>query len=104
MMQDRNLEFIKAAIQNIFPVARIALFGSRAKNQETESSDYDILVILDKDILLEDKVKLRTQLRKLLVKKGILTDILIHSEKEVNLKKTLPGHIVRNAMQEAVFI
>lgn len=103
-MQDKNLELIKSSIENLFPTAKIALFGSRARKQETEFSDYDILVILDKEVLLDEKIELRTNLRKFLIKKGIQTDILIHSEKEVNIKKSLPGHIIRNAMQEAVFI
>lgn len=37
----------RAAVQNIEPAADVILFGSRARGNATNQSDYDILVLVD---------------------------------------------------------
>ena len=44
------LRNIKPALQQEFPLRRIALFGSWARNEHTETSDVDILVDVDPSI------------------------------------------------------
>ena len=41
---------IKPALQQEFPLHRMALFGSWARNEQTEKSDVDILVDVDPSI------------------------------------------------------
>lgn len=41
---------LKPALQQEFPVQRLALFGSWARNEQGESSDVDILVEVDPSI------------------------------------------------------
>jgi uncharacterized protein len=45
-----SLGAAKAELQKRFPVRTLALFGSYARNQQTEKSDVDILVEVDPSI------------------------------------------------------
>jgi uncharacterized protein len=45
-----RLRTIKPALQQEFPLHRMALFGSWARNEQTETSDVDILVDVDPSI------------------------------------------------------
>lgn len=47
---DAVIRYIKQAITSIIPKdARVILFGSRARNEAKADSDWDILVLLNKD-------------------------------------------------------
>jgi uncharacterized protein len=55
MMKNRShileqLRALKPALQREFPVHRLALFGSWARDEQGESSDVDILVEVDPSI------------------------------------------------------
>ena len=43
--QFRELKWLKEAIKNKYPDAKILLFGSRARGDNLKSSDYDLLVL-----------------------------------------------------------
>jgi len=45
-----QLRAIKPALQQDFPLQRLALFGSWARNEQSENSDVDILVEVDPSI------------------------------------------------------
>lgn len=45
-----RLRTVKPILQQEFPVRRLALFGSWARNEQTETSDVDILVEVDPSI------------------------------------------------------
>jgi len=45
-----QLRAVKPALQQEFPLRRLALFGSWARNEQTENSDVDILVDVDPSI------------------------------------------------------
>jgi len=81
------------------------LLGSHAMplgGQADLQSDYDILIITDRPLEMKAKFTLRTQIRKLLLDRGIRCDVLLQSRQEVQRKKELPGHIIRVALREAV--
>jgi len=44
------LILVKNAINEIEPAAEIILYGSRARNDETPESDWDLLILLDGDV------------------------------------------------------
>jgi len=97
-------EEIKKCIHEILPDAEVLMFGSRARNIENPESDYDILLITNSALNPKEKLSLRTEIRKSLLKGGIRSDILIHSRSEVEKKKKLPGHILRRILREAVLL
>jgi len=95
---------IKHLIQEILPLSQVILFGSRARRMHLPESDYDILVIIDSYLSPSEKMPIRTKIRKLLLSKGIFSDILIQSKLEVKTKSILPGHIIKTIMQEGVVL
>lgn len=42
---------IKETLQQVAPGAKLILFGSRARNEAREDSDWDILILIDKEKL-----------------------------------------------------
>lgn len=97
-------EVIKRIAQEYLPDSEVLLFGSHARNQASQESDYDILLITNSNLSPKEKLPLRTKIRKSLLLSGIRSDILIQSRIEVNKKKELPGHIVRKILREAVLL
>ena len=81
---------------------KIILFGSRARDDFSEGSDYDILIIVQKSLAIEEKMRLLARLRKELAKKGIDADIIIKSNDEVEYYRDKIGSVVRTALKEGV--
>ena len=66
---------IKAIARLYISDADVMLFGSRAKESNSANSDYDILIVTDQDISIEQKTPLRTNIRKDLLSKGICSNL-----------------------------
>jgi len=98
------LELIKATVCKYLPDAEVLLFGSRARREATSDSDFDVLVVTSLDLSPKQKLPLKTNIRKDLLTVGIRSDILIQSKKEVKKKRKLPGHIIRNILNEAILL
>ena len=103
-MDDQNLETIRNAVHTILPGSEIILFGSRAREDFRTDSDYDIMVVVPYEVDMKKKMTLGTKIRKLLVKHDIATDIIIQSQKEVEIKKDFLGTVVREAVRQGVKI
>ena len=101
---DHNAKKIKEIAKNYFTDADVFLFGSRAKETANDKSDYDVLIITDQFLTPQSRTPFRTQIRKDLLKHGIRSDILIQSRTEVEKKKKLPGHLIRNIMRDAILL
>jgi predicted nucleotidyltransferase len=101
---DEIAKIIKSTVQEYLPDVEVFLFGSRAKNNASTESDYDILLIIRTELSPREKLPLRTKVRKSLLEIGIRSDILIQSRLEVKRKKNLPGHIIRHILNEAIQI
>jgi len=105
MKRDKEIiEIIKQTSREYLPDAEVFLFGSRARKNASSDSDYDILLITNVELLPKDKLPIRTKIRKSLLTIGIRSDILIQSKTEVEIKKNLPGHIVRKILREAILL
>ena len=98
------LELIKVTACKYLPDAEVLLFGSRARKDASLESDFDILVVTNLDLTPKQKLPLKTSIRKDLLKEGIRSDILIQSRKEVKKKRRLPGHIIKNILNEAILL
>ena len=95
---------IKSVVRVYISDAEVMLFGSRARREAHSESDYDILIIVAQEFSPEEKTPLRTKIRKDLLKEGIRTDILIQNKVELENKRRLPGHIIRNILKEAIVL
>jgi len=93
---------IKDTVKRIFPNSKVLLFGSQARGDFKENSDYDLLVIIEEELSPSDKMPYRTIIRKNLLSHDIFSDVLIQSKTEVAQKKNLKGHVIRNIMKEGI--
>lgn len=93
---------IRRMILEVLPGAEIILFGSRARGSEAKTSDYDLLVIIERPITVAERMRCQSQIRKQLANHSILADVLVQSRIEVDQKKQLIGHIIRSAMREGI--
>jgi predicted nucleotidyltransferase len=104
MTKNLIIETIKSTAHEYLPDAEVLLFGSRARKDEKDDSDYDILLVTKTNLTPKEKLPLKTNIRKSLLSFGIRSDVLIQSETEVNQKKDLPGHVVRRILREAILL
>jgi predicted nucleotidyltransferase len=104
MTHTQVLAEIKNVIHSQMGDAEVMLFGSRAKESHSDDSDYDILIITSNTLHPDQKIPIRTSIRKELLKKGIRSDILIQSKSEIEKKKKLPGHFIRNIMKDSILL
>jgi len=95
---------IKKTANELLPDSKVLIFGSRARGDNNNESDYDILIITESEQPMKSKFLLKTKIRKPLLKYGIFSDILIQSNKEINVKKELPGHIIRTIIKEGLIL
>jgi predicted nucleotidyltransferase len=86
----------------------ISLFGSRARKDNDSDSDFDIMIITEKDIKRDIKFRIlkiiRQRLALLYIKSGLIagTDVVMKSVKEIEYYKNKPGSLVKNAVKESV--
>lgn len=104
-MINNNLDtfsIIREIASRIIPNSKILLFGSRARRDNNNDSDYDFLIITKETIDIRKKRTLKSLLRKELAWFKIPADILIQSEDEINSKKEITGHIIKQVLREGV--
>ncbi len=103
MKENSFYKAIKHKVHLVLPNARIVLFGSRARGDSENKSDYDLLIITKQNFTVKEKQNYTSQLNFDLVNSlKVPFDILLNSEKEIDSKKELPGHIVRWAIKEGI--
>lgn len=104
-MEPKIVSIIKQKVQQILPNSKVLLFGSQARGNNTADSDYDLLIISDIELSPQQKKgylrELNFELVKLLKKPF---DILLNSQKEIEKKKQIPGHVVSWAIKEGVLL
>jgi len=78
---------IKKYVHDIDPKADVWLFGSRARNDAHEESDWDILILSDMEkVTLKDEEKYIDHLSSLMVQTGQVIQILLYSARDWNTK------------------
>jgi len=90
--------------ENNIRIKNIILFGSRAKGNFTSGSDWDFLIVIDKEIENDVKRAIEGEIRKKLVYSDILADILIISEKTFNDNKDDIGQITYYAVKDGILV
>jgi uncharacterized protein len=99
----RIYSLIRQTVDSYIPGSRIILFGSHAKNLADDHSDYDLLIITPHELDHQKKISWQSRLDKAIVQHtGLPIDLLLSSEKEVQHKQFLPGHIIQTALKEGI--
>jgi predicted nucleotidyltransferase len=96
------IQELKLHIQAHYPVSDLILFGSQAKNEAKDDSDYDVLIILNSKYAWKDEHSIYALCGDICLKYGILVDAHILSKSEL---KTLRGiqPIYTDAISEGIY-
>ncbi|MEW6203587.1 MAG: nucleotidyltransferase domain-containing protein [bacterium] len=100
-MKEKALEVIKEILSKKgLKIVKIILFGSRARGDFKWESDWDFLVVIDKELTFTEKHQIIDEIQIQLAKLKIPNDIIIKSEKQFSIMKEYPGNISFYAYQE----
>jgi len=83
---------------------KILLFGSRAREENREDSDYDVIISLKNNISNQEKLALQSKIRKAFAQDKIDIDIIIKNFDEYNYQKELLGNVVYYANREGILL
>ena len=102
-------EKIKQRVHEIFEevdvkVDRLILFGSRARGDYKTGSDWDLLIVVNKELTREEKMEYSHLIRRALAEEFIPCDVLIRSTKEVEERKRVIGSVIKTALKEGVVL
>ena len=101
---DEMLLRIKQIVNAQEPTAQILLYGSRARGNATCESDWDLLILVDKDeITMQTERKITYPLYDLEFETGEIISPMIYSNTEWNTKyKVTPYY--QNVMKDGVLL
>lgn len=102
-MED-NIRKIILDVVSIYNYDSIILFGSRARNEYKEDSDYDLLIVMKEELNISELRKIQADIRKRLALKNIDADILVKTKYIIDDYKNKKGNIIYNALKEGVMI
>jgi predicted nucleotidyltransferase len=102
-MKTESIRHIKEALAGI-DYSRCILFGSQARGDDGPESDYDLLIITEKELLQEEKFILTDKIRVFIAPYLIPVDIIVLSEREVARNRKFAGSLAKNALAEGVGI
>jgi predicted nucleotidyltransferase len=94
----------KAAIQEVAPDASVILYGSRARGDAQEDSDYDLLVLVGRETDIQLERAIVNQLVPLEVRTGQVLTVLLYSRSQWDsaLYRAMPFH--KNVTREGVLL
>ncbi len=98
-------EKIKKIIQdnlNGYTLEKVILFGSRARQDFDNDSDYDVLVIIKEEPDWITRENLCSLIRKIMARENINIDILIRSSNYIETAQYEQGNIINNAIEEGI--
>jgi predicted nucleotidyltransferase len=104
-----DIKFIKELITKsleMFNISifKIILFGSRARKDFTEDSDWDFLIILNNAIARNEKKVISHQIRKDLAEYDVVCDVLLKTKQEVIQLKKRVVSTTKTAIEEGIQI
>ena len=85
-------------------VSRIILFGSRARGDADDKSDWDVLVVLPHNLNRQQRLALFVRLSRALAQRLIPCDLVIRTEDEVTRESRQIGTTVRTALEEGIVL
>lgn len=87
------LQQIKQSALSADPSAQIILFGSQARGDAHEESDWDVLVITDEEVTQEYKKRVRTNFYTLQLNLGISIGSLFVNKKKWRQPTAMPVYL-----------
>ena len=102
-MKDKSeiLHLIKKSVKELEPNSEIILYGSRARGDEREDSDWDVLILVPYSSDLKEEQKFRHKLFDLELQFGQAISTLVKSKKEWESKFQMTP-LYQNIRQEGI--
>jgi len=102
MNSNNIIDRIVQQIRETEPDAEVILYGSYARGEETEESDIDLLILLDKEnLLFEDKTKISFPLYHIEYDTGVIISPLVMSKSKWHTKHSITP-LYQNIEKEGV--
>lgn len=98
------IKIIRESVNEFLPDSAIFLFGSRARHDFNDDSDYDLMVVTENAHENKELRLLKAMIRRKLARNRIPADIIIQSKAELESNKKITGHIVRQVLKEGISI
>ena len=80
-------QLIRKYIDTIDPKAEVILYGSRARGDERQDSDWDILILTDYDSYLTTEKNFRNKLYDLELETGEVFSVFVYSKNDWQTKQ-----------------
>ncbi len=98
------LKQCKVAIRQVVPDADVILYGSRARGDANEYSDYDILILVDGPAEIPLEQKIRSNVYPLELDSGAVLTLFLYSRQQWDtlLYRAMPFH--KNVDREGVLL
>jgi len=101
MMEDKIKNIIMTVLSEFgLSAQKIILFGSRARGDHSQKSDWDILIILDKELTQEAVRLISRKIRENLAMALIPCDVLVRTPAQVEKFKQYVHSVTKNALKE----
>lgn len=97
MMIGKAISIMVERIVDKFHPESIILFGSQARGDTNESSDVDLLIVMNK---VQDKRQAAIAIRRLLVDIPISKDIVVTTPDEIERRRFVVGNVIHEAFRE----
>ena len=106
---ENELKVIKKAILEVdkkhgIEIEKIILFGSRARGEGRENSDWDLLIVTKEKLDWKTERKFFSDVGWNLVNHGIVPEIIIVDSKTFAEKKAFSGYVYYHAEKEGIVI
>jgi len=102
MNQRTLLNKIKEEVRNLFPGAKIILYGSRARGNAKKDSDWDILVLLPKkNITFDDESRIISSIYDIELESGEVISTLIYPQNDWETKHFITP-LYKNIKREGI--
>lgn len=85
-------------------VEKIFLFGSRARGEAGPDSDYDLYVLIDRDLDFPLRHEIVTGIKRELARLRIPNDVVLRSASRFEAIKGFPGHLAYDVAREGVLV
>jgi len=85
-------------------VERIILFGSRARGDFKENSDWDLLIIVEEKLSRDERVEILHFIRRKLADEFIPSDVIIKSREEVEERQKVIGSVIKSDLEEGILL
>ncbi len=98
------LDKIKDRIKEKYHPVNIVLYGSRARGDAKTDSDWDLLILINKNLTEKEKLKIQHTLYEVELEADEIINAIIHSENEWNNPLMQVSPFYENVKKEGIVI